>query len=141
LIRGLHLKNITATDFSLNCPAVKSLGLHYRRFDAPLPLFKRLGGRFTPKNCPFWHRVEKVGLTTSNLYLEFRNIRPAGPGDTERGRQHRAGESRRVAPAHVHDPVLRLAGAADLLDSFGVPTVRVDTDVSEAKACAYILQR
>jgi len=30
---------------------------------------------------------------------------------------------------------------ADLLDSFGVPTVRVDTDVSEAKAWAYILQR
>jgi hypothetical protein len=28
---------------------------------------------------------------------------------------------------------------ADLLDSFGVPTVRVDTDVSEAKAWAYII--
>src|SRR5271165_3251017 len=25
-------------------------------------LFKRLGGRFTPKSRPFWHRVEKVGL-------------------------------------------------------------------------------
>ena len=30
---------------------------------------------------------------------------------------------------------------ADLLDSFGVPTVRVDTDISQAKAWAYILQR
>ena len=30
---------------------------------------------------------------------------------------------------------------ADLLDSFGVPTLRVDTDVSQAKAWAYILQR
>ena len=30
---------------------------------------------------------------------------------------------------------------ADLLDSFGVPTVRVDADVSQAKAWAYALQR
>jgi class 3 adenylate cyclase len=30
---------------------------------------------------------------------------------------------------------------ADLLDGFGVPTVRVDTDVSQAKAWTYILQR
>jgi hypothetical protein len=30
---------------------------------------------------------------------------------------------------------------ADLLDSFGLPTVRVDPDVSEAKAMAYTLQR
>jgi hypothetical protein len=30
--------------------AAKSLGLHDRRFGAPLPLFKRLAGRSIPKN-------------------------------------------------------------------------------------------
>jgi len=42
---------------------VKSLGLAYRLFGEPLPLFKRLGGRFFPKNSPFQRRVEKVGLS------------------------------------------------------------------------------
>ena len=32
-------------------------------FEQPVPLFKRLGGRFFPKNSPFQRRVEKVGLS------------------------------------------------------------------------------
>ena len=51
-----------ATDSTLNYRAVKRLGLDYRHFGEPLPLFKRLGGRFFPKNSPFQRRVEKVGL-------------------------------------------------------------------------------
>jgi hypothetical protein len=42
---------------------VKRLGLYYRHFGEPVPLFKRLGGRFFSKNSPFLRRVEKVGLT------------------------------------------------------------------------------
>ena len=53
LIRAWHLKNITATDLTLICPAVKSLGPHYRHFGASVPLFKRLGGRLIPKNSRF----------------------------------------------------------------------------------------
>jgi class 3 adenylate cyclase len=41
----------------------------------------------------------------------------------------------------LSNDILENPQLADLLDSFGVPTVRVDTDVSEAKALAYILQR
>ena len=41
---------------------MKRLGLHYRHFGTPLPLLKRLRGRFPPKNSAFWRRVEKVGL-------------------------------------------------------------------------------
>jgi len=48
--------------FHLKYPAVNRLGLDYRHFGEPLPLFKRLGGRFFPKNSPFQRRVEKVGL-------------------------------------------------------------------------------
>jgi hypothetical protein len=62
LIRAWNLKNITATDFTLNRPGVKRLGLHYKHFGTPLPLLKRLRGRFAPKNSAFWRRVEKVGL-------------------------------------------------------------------------------
>src|SRR5258708_37088516 len=65
LLRAWNLKNITASHFTLNCPDVKRLGLHYRNFGTPLPLLKRLRGRFTPKNSAFWRRVEKVGLNTS----------------------------------------------------------------------------
>jgi hypothetical protein len=62
LIRGWHFKNITATDFTLRCPAVKGLGLYYKHLGAPVPLYKHLGGRFIPKNSAFRRRVEKVGL-------------------------------------------------------------------------------
>jgi hypothetical protein len=41
---------------------VKSLGLYYRLSGELLPLFKRLGSRFFPKNNRFLHRVEKVRL-------------------------------------------------------------------------------
>jgi hypothetical protein len=41
---------------------VKRLGLAYTPFGASVPLFKRLGSRFSPKNSSFWRRVEKVGL-------------------------------------------------------------------------------
>ena len=41
---------------------MKRLGLAYTPFGAPVPLFKRLGGPFFPKNSPFQRRVEKVGL-------------------------------------------------------------------------------
>jgi hypothetical protein len=58
-----HYKNITATDSTLKYRAVKRLGLDYRHFGEPLPLFKRLGGRFLPKNSPFQRRVEKAGLS------------------------------------------------------------------------------
>ena len=44
LIRAWNLKNITTTDFTLNCPDVKRLGLHYRHFGTPLPLLKRFAG-------------------------------------------------------------------------------------------------
>jgi hypothetical protein len=50
------------TDFTPNCPDAKRLGQHDRHFGTPLPLLKRLRGRFTPKNSAFWRRVEKVGL-------------------------------------------------------------------------------
>jgi hypothetical protein len=30
-------------------------------------LFKRLRGRILPENCPFWRRVEKVGLVSNGL--------------------------------------------------------------------------
>jgi len=43
---------------------VKRLGLAYRHFGEPVPLPKRLGGRFFPKNSPFQRRVEKVGLVS-----------------------------------------------------------------------------
>jgi hypothetical protein len=39
---------------------VKSLGLYYRLSGELLPLFKRLGSPFLPKNNRFLHRVEKV---------------------------------------------------------------------------------
>jgi len=42
---------------------VKRLGLAYTPFGASVPLFKRLGSRFSPKNSSFWRRVEKVGLS------------------------------------------------------------------------------
>src|ERR1700730_1800433 len=54
LIRAWHLKNITATDFTLNWPAVKRPGLHYSHSGTPLPLLKRLRGRLSPKNSAFW---------------------------------------------------------------------------------------
>jgi hypothetical protein len=38
LIRTWNLKNITATDFTLNCPGAKRLGLYYRHFGTTLPL-------------------------------------------------------------------------------------------------------
>jgi class 3 adenylate cyclase len=41
----------------------------------------------------------------------------------------------------LSDDIFENPQVADLLDSFGVPTVRVDTDVSQAKAWTYILQR
>ena len=41
-------------DFTLNWPGVKRLGLHYSHFGTPLPLLKRLRGRFSPKNSAFW---------------------------------------------------------------------------------------
>jgi hypothetical protein len=50
---------------------VKRLGLHYRHFGTPLPLLKRLRGRFTPKNSAFWRRVEKVGLAAKTLVDQF----------------------------------------------------------------------
>jgi len=44
---------------------VKSLGLYYRLSGELLPLFKRLGSRFFPKNNRFLHRVEKVRLVAA----------------------------------------------------------------------------
>ena len=38
------LQNITATDSTLYCSAVKRLGLYHRHFGAPVPVFKRFGG-------------------------------------------------------------------------------------------------
>ena len=45
--------------------AAKSLGLHDRRFGAPLPLFKfkRLAGRLIPKIAAVLPRFEKVALS------------------------------------------------------------------------------
>jgi hypothetical protein len=43
--------------------AAKSLGLHDRRFGAPLPLFKRLAGRSIPKIAAVLPRFEKVALS------------------------------------------------------------------------------
>jgi hypothetical protein len=48
---------------------VKRLGLDYRHFGEPLPLFKRLGGRFLPKNSSFQRRVEKVGLVETHSLI------------------------------------------------------------------------
>jgi hypothetical protein len=59
---GWHFKNITATDSTPKYHAVKGLGLEQRHFGEPVPLFKRLGGRFFPKNSSFQRPVEKVGL-------------------------------------------------------------------------------
>src|SRR5580700_3404408 len=53
---------VTNNDCSRKSRAGKSLGLHYRHFGAPVPLFKRLGGLLIPKNSVFLRRVEKVGL-------------------------------------------------------------------------------
>jgi hypothetical protein len=47
------------------------LGLAYKQFGESVPLFKRLGGRFLPKNSPFRRRVEKVGLSVSELFFPF----------------------------------------------------------------------
>jgi hypothetical protein len=60
---GWHFKNITATDSTPKYHAVKGLGLEQRHFGEPVPLFKRLGGRFFPKNSSFQRPVEKVGLS------------------------------------------------------------------------------
>jgi hypothetical protein len=62
VIGGWHFKNITATDSTPKYHAVKSLGLEQRHFGEPVPLFKRLGDRFLPKNSSFQRPVEKVGL-------------------------------------------------------------------------------
>jgi hypothetical protein len=62
---GMEPQEHTATDFTLNCPGVKRLGLHYRHFGTPLPLLKRLRRRFSPKNSAFSRRVEKEGLMPS----------------------------------------------------------------------------
>ena len=56
------LEEITASDSTLNNRAAKRLGLSQRQIREPAPLFKRLGGRFVPKNRVFSCRVEKVGL-------------------------------------------------------------------------------
>jgi hypothetical protein len=62
VIRRWKFKIITATDSTLKFRAVKRLGLAYKQFGESVPLFKRLGGRFLPKNSRFRRRVEKVGL-------------------------------------------------------------------------------
>src|SRR5262249_9926329 len=54
--------------------AVKRLGLYYRHFRAPVPLFKRLRGRLIPKNSPCQPRVGKVGLKRATRYAA--NDRP-----------------------------------------------------------------
>jgi hypothetical protein len=46
-------KNITATDSTLKYHAVKRLGLAYSHFEESVPVFKRLGGQFSPKNSSF----------------------------------------------------------------------------------------
>jgi hypothetical protein len=61
------LEEITASDSTLNNRAAKRLGLSQRQIREPAPLFKRLGGRFAPKNRLFSSRVEKVGLTCSGF--------------------------------------------------------------------------
>jgi transposase len=54
---------------------VKSLGLYYRLSGELLPLFKRLGSRFFPKNNRFLHRVEKVRLSQSLQAYRFYQAR------------------------------------------------------------------
>ena len=66
---GWHFKNITATDSTPKYHAVKGLGLEQRHFGEPVPLFKRLGGRFFPKNSSFQRPVEKVGLALSEARI------------------------------------------------------------------------
>jgi hypothetical protein len=70
---GWHFKNITATDSTPKYHAVKGLGLEQRHFGEPVPLFKRLGGRFFPKNSSFQRPVEKVGL---RMYADAGAIGP-----------------------------------------------------------------
>jgi hypothetical protein len=56
---------------------VKGLGLEQRHFGEPVPLFKRLGGRFFPKNSSFQRPVEKVGLEQGEAF-ELRALRGLG---------------------------------------------------------------
>jgi len=55
---------------------VKSLGLAYTHFGKPVPLFKRLGGRFFPKKSPFQRRVEKVGLSRFTIVFDREGYSP-----------------------------------------------------------------
>jgi hypothetical protein len=65
---------VTTNDCSHKSRAGKRLGLHYRHFGAPVPLFKRLGGRLMPKNSAFLRRVEKVGLATFTAVQNSRKL-------------------------------------------------------------------
>jgi hypothetical protein len=56
------LKEITASDSTINHRAAKRLGPSKRQIRKFASLFKRLGGRFAPKNRLFSSRVEKAGL-------------------------------------------------------------------------------
>src|SRR5271165_4718909 len=57
------LQNITATDSTLYCSAVKRLGLYHRRFGAPVPVFKALRWLIPPEQWLFRRRVGRVGLS------------------------------------------------------------------------------
>ena len=63
------------TNLTLNLKAVKGVGLHYTLFRNRLPLFMRLPGSQTPKNCQISHRVAKVGLTMTAELLNEASLR------------------------------------------------------------------
>jgi hypothetical protein len=90
---------------------VKRLGLDYRHFGEPLPLFKRLGGRFFPKNSPFQRRVEKVGLTTVRFLGTFLELVRA----LERLQDVRGLEIRLPATVHGVDPTLVSPAAKSII--------------------------